>query len=245
MARTIGEVSLAAELWTPTVQQRFEALFAVAARKSLSGWRQVSRHSAEVLVLEGGASQISMDEVKATCVVYVGGEAAMQPLGRSSQGWAAHLDVDFTLSDLIDMLDRAAVFLMDWKARQKPSGTLSLQRALEELQHQGLDCLHRFQLRAWVTLPGSSNTAQNMRVLALLSRGPIDVRAISEHSGVALPQLLTLLSLPPVQAVLRCSLPGIQEPTAAPKSAKPQPAKSVTRQWVSKLTGWITRGGRS
>ena len=53
MARTIGEVSLAAELWTPAVQQRFEALFAVAARKSLSAWRQVPRHAAEVLVIEG------------------------------------------------------------------------------------------------------------------------------------------------------------------------------------------------
>ena len=37
MAKTIGEVSWAAQLWTPAVQQRFEALFAVASRKSLSG----------------------------------------------------------------------------------------------------------------------------------------------------------------------------------------------------------------
>ena len=118
MAKTIGEVSWAAQLWTPAVQQRFEALFAVASRKSLSGWRQVSSDSAEVLILDGSVPAAAPDSKTSPCVVYVGGEASAQPLGRSSQGWAPHLDVEFTLSDLIDMLDRAAVSLMDWKARQ-------------------------------------------------------------------------------------------------------------------------------
>ena len=127
MARTVGEVSLATELWTPEVRQRFEQLFAVASRKSLSQWRQVSRNTAEVLVLDGAVSQQGKDGSQPPCVVYVGGEAATQPLGRSSQGWAAHLEVDFTLSDLIDMLDRAAVFLMDWKARQKANTALTVQ----------------------------------------------------------------------------------------------------------------------
>lgn len=171
MARTIGEVNLAAELWTPAVQQRFETLFSVAGRKSLSGWRQTPRQAAEVLVIEGFAPVEFKDGASVPCVVYVGGEAALQPLGRSAQGWAAHLDVDFTLSDLIDILDRAAVFLMDWRARQKASVTLTLQRALEDLKHQGLECPHRFQLKSWIALPMGANTAQNMRVLALLSRG--------------------------------------------------------------------------
>ena len=149
MARTVGEVSLATELWTPEVRQRFEQLFAVASRKSLSQWRQVPRTTAEVLVLEGAVSpQKIKDGSQAPCVVYVGGEAASQPLGRSAQGWAAHLDVDFTLSDLIDMLDRAAVFLMDWKARQKANTVLTVQRAMADLQQQGFDCPHRFQLRS-------------------------------------------------------------------------------------------------
>ncbi|BDR07052.1 hypothetical protein CTR2_R03900 [Comamonas thiooxydans] len=246
MARTIGEVSLAAELWTPAVQQRFEALFAVAARKSLSAWRQVPRQAAEVLVIEGLESLLARAEAKAPCVVYLGGEPAMQPLGRSSQGWAVHLDVDFTVSDLIDMLDRAAVFLMDWRARHRAAAPLSLQRALQELQQQGADCPHRFQIKSWVALPGSANSALHMRVLALLARGPIDARSLAEHAGIEMPQLSTLLSLPQIQAVLHCSLRGSEEPSAAQKSiAQKQPAASVTRQWLSKLTGWITRGGRT
>lgn len=245
MARTIGEVNLAAELWTPAVQQRFETLFSVAGRKSLSGWRQTPRQAAEVLVIEGFAPVEFKDGASVPCVVYVGGEAALQPLGRSAQGWAAHLDVDFTLSDLIDILDRAAVFLMDWRARQKASVTLTLQRALEDLKHQGLECPHRFQLKSWIALSMGANTAQNMRALALLSRGPIDARSLAEHSGIELPQLVALLSLPQLQAALQCSLRTQQVQATVTKSTKTQPATSVTRQWVSKLTGWITRGGRT
>ena len=244
MAKTIGEVSWAAQLWTPAVQQRFEALFAVASRKSLSGWRQVPSDTAEVLILDGSVPAVAQEGKKSPCVVYVGGDASAQPLGRSSQGWAAHLDVEFTLSDLIDMLDRAAVFLMDWKARQKAAVTLTLQSALADLQAQGLSCPHRFQLKSWVALPGSANTAENMRALALLSRGPIAVQSLSEHSGIELPQLISLLSLPQVQAVLRCSLKTAE--ASKPQATKTTtPAASVTRQWVQKLTGWITRGGRT
>lgn len=246
MARTIGEVSLAAELWTPAVQQRFEELFAVAARKSLSAWRQVPRHAAEVLVIEGLESLLARAEARAPCVVYLGGEPAMQPLGRSSQGWVVHLDVDFTLSDLIDMLDRAAVFLMDWKARHGAGAPLSLQSALQELQSQGVDCTHCFQIKSWVALPGSANSAQNMRVLALLARGPINARSLAEHAGIEMQQLWTLLSLPQLQSVLSCSQPGSEESAAAAKpSVARQPAAAVTLQWISKLTGWITRGGRT
>ena len=244
MAKTIGEVSWAAQLWTPAVQQRFEALFAVASRKSLSGWRQVSRDSAEVLILDGSVPAAAPDSKTSPCVVYVGGEASAQPLGRSSQGWAAHLDVEFTLSDLIDMLDRAAVFLMDWKARQKASVALTLQRAMQDLQEQGLNCPHRFQLKSWVALPGSANTAENMRALALMSRGPIAAQSLSDHSGMEVPQLISLLSLPQVQAVLRCSL-KTAEASKSQATKNTTPATSVTRQWVQKLTGWITRGGRT
>lgn len=244
MAKTIGEVNWAAQLWTPAVQQRFDALFAVASRKSLSAWTQVPSEAAEVLILDGAMPM--QDDKAFPCVVYVGGDASLQPLGRSSQGWAAHLDVEFTLSDLIDMLDRAAVFLMDWKARQMKAAPLTLQRAMSDLQERGMGCPHRFQLKSWVVLPGAANTAQNLRALALLSRGPIAVQSLSEHSGVELPQLVALLSLPQVQAALRCSPQAVdvsrpQGTTDTTTAA----AASITRQWVQKLTGWITRGGRS
>ena len=74
MAQAMGEVGLATELWTPALQQRFDSLFAVAARKSLSAWRQVPRAHAQVVVVDGsGPAPQGLDQ--APCVVYVGGQA--------------------------------------------------------------------------------------------------------------------------------------------------------------------------
>ncbi|CAM4216150.1 AraC family transcriptional regulator [Comamonas aquatilis] len=261
MARTIGEVGLAAELWTPAIKQRFETLFAVASRQSLSSWREVPPGRAQVLVVDGGAAAPHA-AASIPCVVYVGGEAANQPLGRSARGWAAHLDVNFTLSDLIDMLDRAAVFLMDWKAcRSGPMAApatapacaptsfplsapsaLTLPAAMQDLLSMGENCTHQFQLASWVVLPGGVNSAQNSRVLALLARGPIAARALCEHGAIDIGQLQHLLAQAAVQKVLRCSL-STSEAAKPQHEVKNQPA-AVSQGWVKKLTGWITRGGR-
>ena len=244
MAQTLGEVGLAAELWTPAVQQRFDSLFAVAARKSWSLWRLVPRGDAQMLVVDG-SQPISAGGEKAPCVLYIGGSAQSQPLGRSSQRWAAHLDVNFTLGDLIDMLDRAAVFLMDWKARQQANNSQSLQKAIGDLQTMGMDCPHRFQIKAWITLPSPYNAAESLRALALLSRGHIDARALCEHSGITTDQAVRLLSLPQVQRVLRVSLQGTSDAQNSSSRSAGKQAAPVTRSWVKKLTGWITRGGNA
>ena len=243
MAQAMGEVGLATELWTPALQQRFDSLFAVAARKSLSAWRQVPRAHAQVVVVDGsGPAPQGLDQ--APCVVYVGGQARSQPLGRSTQRWAAHLDIDFTLADLIDMLDRATVFLMDWQVRQQASGAQSLQQALADLRLMGAKCPHRIQIKAWITLPPPHHGAASLRALALLARGYIDARALSEHSGMELEQVTGLLALPQVQKVLRVSLQGGAVAQPARAASRPQ-AAPVARSWVQRLTGWISRGGNA
>ena len=244
MAQTLSEVGLAAEIWTPAVQQRFDSLFAVAARKSLSLWRQVPRGEAQMLVVDG-SRPIAAGSDKAPCVLYIVGSAQSQPLGRSSQRWAAHLDVNFTLGDLIDMLDRAAVFLMDWRAKQKANVSQSMEKAMSDLRTMGQDCPHKFQIKAWITLPSPYNSAESLRALALLSRGHIDVQALCEHSGISTEQDVRLLSLPQVQRLLRVSLQSSAEAQTAPARAASKAAAPVTRSWVKKLTGWITRGGNA
>ena len=108
-----------------------------------------------------------------------------------------------------------------------------------------MGCPHRFQLKSWVVLRGCQHGPEPARIGPAF-RGPIAVQSLSEHSGVELPQLVALLSLPQVQAALRCSPQAVdvsrpQGTTDTTTAA----AASITRQWVQKLTGWITRGGRS
>ena len=135
--------------------------------------------------------------------------------------------MNFTLGDLIDMLDRAAVFLMDWKARQQANNSQSLQKAIGDLQTMGMDCPHRFQIKAWITLPSPYNAA------------------LCEHSGITTDQAVRLLSLPQVQRVLRVSLQGTSDAQNSSSRSAGKQAAPVTRSWVKKLTGWITRGGNA
>ena len=105
MAKTIGEVNWAAQLWTPAVQQRFDALFAVASRKSLSAWTQVPSEAAEVLILDGA---MPMQDDKAFPVWFMW--VVMPPCSR----WDAH--------------PRAGLRIWMWSSRCPTSSTCSIAR---------------------------------------------------------------------------------------------------------------------
>ncbi|MBB1648521.1 MULTISPECIES: hypothetical protein [Delftia] len=246
MTRAKEEIGLAAELWSPVLRQRFEALFSVASRKSLRGWRQVPLVSAQVLVVDGSLP-VPEAAVWMPCVVYVGGVPQGQHLGRTPQRWATYLDLDFTLSDLIDMLDRAAVFLMDWTVRQQVASSQTLARALDELSQQDEDCRYRFQLKAWVALPAPWNSSECLRALAMLCRGPMEVALLCEHSGMQASAVAQLLRHPRLRSLLECSLRPAREDDLPPlgrgRAQAPATVAGLPRQWVQKLAGWIRRGG--
>ena len=252
MARTTDEIGLAAELWSPLLKQRFETLFAVASRKSLRGWRQVPLVSAQVLVVDGS---LPVPEAAGwlPCVVYVGGVPQGQHLERTPQRLATYLDLDFTLSDLIDMLDRAAVFLMDWTVRQQVASSQTLVRALDDLRQQAEGCRYQFRLKAWVALPAPWNSAESLRALAMLCRGPMDVATLCEHSGMAPAAVAELLRHPRLRGTLDCSLRPARadDPTplgghrAQAHGAATAVAPGLSRQWVQRLSGWIRRGGQA
>lgn len=251
MARNTDDIGLAAELWSPQLKQRFETLFAVASRKSLRSWRQVPLVSAQVLVLDGS---LPLPEAAARlpCVVYVGGVPAGQHLERTSQRLTTYLDLNFTLSDLIGMLDRAAVFLMDWTALQQVASSQTLVRALDELQQQAESCRYRFQLKAWVVLPAPWNSAESLRALAMLCRGPMEVATLCKHSGMKAAVVAELLRHPLLRGALECSLQSahagdltqLRRRTQA-QGAATAAAPGLSRQWVQRLTGWIRRGGHA
>ena len=244
MTQTTDEIGLAAELWSPLLRQRFDDLFGVAARKSLKKWRQVPMVSAQVLVVDGSLPAPEA-AVWMPCVVYVGGIPQGQHLGRSPQRWATYLDVNFTLSDLIDMLDRAAVFLMDWRVRQQVATSQMLDTALNDLQQRGWNCGYRFQLDTWVALPAPWNRAECLRALAMLCRGAMDVPSLCEYSGMAPEGLAQLLMQPRLRSLLHCSLrkPGTAPGVLHTGAAGAVGSAPLTQRWVQKLAGWIRRGG--
>ncbi|WP_280188097.1 hypothetical protein [Delftia sp. PS-11] len=236
MSQTKEEIGLAVALRSPLLLQRFETLFADAAARSLRHWRQVPLVSAQVLIVDG---QMPEPEAAAwtPCVIYVGG--APQGLGQTPQRWAASLGVDFAAADLVDALDRAAVFLMDWRVRQQLVASQALERALADLQRQGADCMYRFQLSAWVALPAPWNRAECLRALAMLCRGPMDIPALCEHSGISCETAIELLQQPGLRSLLHCSLRSVRRRTAT----TPLPEGGTNRHWVRRLAGWVLGQG--
>ena len=105
------------DLLAPIYLDRFMTLFGVAARKSLSEWKRVSTGDAQLALLDA-TSQGEAVPASTPCVIYVGQSSSVAEKSRAGR-WVSHLPAEFTVSDLIDALDRAAVFLMDWTARQK------------------------------------------------------------------------------------------------------------------------------
>lgn len=238
MSQTKDEIGLAVQLCSPSLQQRFETLFADAAARSLRNWRQVPLVSAQVLIVDGHLPAPEAAEWT-PCVIHVGGLPQGAAPGQTPQRWAASLGAEFTQADLVDVLDRAAVFLMDWQVRQQLAASQALERALADLQRQGADCMYRFQLSAWVALPAPWNRAECLRALAMLCRGPMDIPALCEHSGISCETAIELLQQPGLRSLLHCSLRSVRRSAAI----VPLPEGGASRRWVQRLAGWVRHGG--
>lgn len=213
---------IAADLLAPAVLGRFRELFAVASRKSIFGWRDVPPALAQVVFLDHSASAVQLNPGPA-CVVWVGAE----PSAASTRAhWTGRLAQDYTVGDLIDILDRAAVFLMDWKGATPLQG-----RALAPVPPQADEVQH--SLNAWVSMGAPFDSAECIRALALLARGGVTPEQLRAHSG---------LDTASMEALLReLDRRGVLTTVAAPAAVAvraPGPA-SAHRRLVRRLSHWL------
>ena len=226
-------VGIAADLLMPSLYERFAHLFSVASRKSVLRWKEVSCFKAEVLLLDRSLGP-QMLPVKAPCVICVGGAA---PGPAANAPWVARLDANYTLADLIDVLDRAAVFLLDWRARQKsaaPAVGAAVAAAPEDAAR------YAYQLSTWVSMGAPFNSGGCVRALALLSREPVTLRQLCEHSGLERATAHALLAQLGRRGVLR-SVPLAGAGGAAAPKARPR----ISGGLVQRLARWVRSGGRA
>lgn len=156
--------------------------------------------------------------------------------------WTARLQSGYTLADLIDVLDRAAVFLMDWRARQKMTAA-SADTAWESpaaariafgASHQ------RFQLSSWVSLGAPFRSGGNVRALALLTRAPVSLAQLCEHSGLAPAAAQALLAELSRRSVLRT-----ETAAAAPDVRADRHRPAGHGGLVQRLARWVRGGGQA
>lgn len=217
---------VAADLLAPTLYERFVTLFPVASRKSLLAWRQLPSFEAQLLLVD--ASTATQLGAKAPCAICVGGSF---PEKVPNALWVARLPFDYTLSDLIDVLDRAAVFLMDWRARQRAPVPLPAVPAAREPLVEAT-----YQLSAWVSMGAPFHTGDCIRALALLTREPVSVRQLCDHSGVDATTAHALLAELSRRGVLRTV-------TAAPALVLAPHKPRVSGGLVQRLARWVRGGG--
>ena len=228
---------ISADLLTPSAKQRFAQLFGVAARKSVLPWKEVPRDRAQMVVIDAVMAEAITTLGSAPCVVCIG-NVRSDILENAS--WVGRLEVNYTLSDMIDTFDRAAVFLLDWEARQK---IMASRNQVEEKAVQASTTKQEFlyQLKSWVSMGAPFNTGASIRALALLSRQPVSLMQLCTHSGLDAAMARNLL----VELGNRGVLRGIamQDRRPAPPQRPNQPVHSSGL--LGRLGRWIRGGGKA
>ncbi len=245
-----GVAGVLPDLLGPVYLDRFVALFNVAARKSLIQWTRTAAGDAQLALLDANSRGEGVPD-SMPCVIYVGKTTPATENARNAR-WVSHLPAEFTVSDLIDALDRAAVFLMDWTARQKVAAAKAMGAGQPATATAGaaasgaLAAGAQFQLSAWVSLDAPFNTGACVRALALLTRAPIQMHQLCSHSGldeVTARALITSLERRGVLRVSQRKADAASESRAAQEQAAR--ARPVRSGLIQRLARWVRGGGRS
>jgi hypothetical protein len=244
---------LTSSLLDPALRARFSDLFRVAARKSVFAWQETTVPHADVVLLDRGSDQRAL-QPRPPCVIWVGTDL---PGSGHTNAWTARLAPDYTLSDLIDTLDRAAVFLLDWKAR-RPAPVAAMAPVTSPASASdnsskwlsGIDVSfspssinaeadahdRRYRLAKWVYLGAPFDSPDGLSAMALLARQSVTMQQIQTHTGLAPVQVVDLLQELARRNVLQVSAPAMVLPLKPPVSRKAEP---VRQGFLRRLSHWI------
>jgi hypothetical protein len=225
-------VGIGADMLMPAVYERFQSLFNVASRKSLLIWNEVTSDQAEVMVVDSSYSSMGLLPT-APCVVYVGPEPSELLTGRP---WVTRLKQNYTVSDLIDVLDRAAVFLVDWKVRHGGADRMIAASAADSTQRTTPASEAAYQLTSWVALGAPFNTGACTKALALLASQPVTIKQLCAHADIGVDNVSQLLvKLAELGMLKQAAL--IPAATATRAAAKQRPV--VSRGLIQRFSRWL------
>ncbi|WP_435475783.1 hypothetical protein [Variovorax sp. GB1P17] len=214
-----------AALLSPAVQERFQTLFSVAERKSVLAWQEAPLPRAEVVICDSDLQDLSTEG--SSCTVFVGAAVAPTQPAATNATRRFQLMPDFTVGQLLDTLDRAAVWLLEVRSQKRVQ-----QRAQEaELPSSS------YQLRRWVTLSADLSAPGYVRAMALLTREPMSIERLCNHSGLLGWQAQDLLTELKRLDVLSVTGAAIRQPAAQAAPGTDRPGS-----FFSKLSRWLRQG---
>ncbi|MES2611264.1 MAG: hypothetical protein V4679_13530 [Pseudomonadota bacterium] len=237
----------------------------MASRKSVFAWRESPLAQAQVAMLDVSSNLMRLQPVP-PCVIWVGHE---QPGARLPQTWVGRLPQDYTVADLIDILDRAAVFLLDWKAQQTTApvavavqaaasvpASIPAAEPARSFAHSTIQPAapaavgsaamaaaqgSRYRLGSWVFLGAPFDSAGYIGALALLAREPVTAQQLQTHSGLEPAMVAVLLRELAHRKVLQVIAPAQAVPAMPSSSRSGGP---VSQGFVRRLSHWLTGANR-
>ena len=202
---------ISAALLSDALRTRFLAMLDVAARRSIVAWELTDGATADVVLHE----RIGADD-SLTVPIYI----SDKPLQHGDVN-LLRLDHEFRLSALIDVLDLAAVRVMN---RREQSARMAFAMAPQPDM--------RYRLKHWVFLGGNRAGANYIRVLAAMSREAVSRQWILQKGGLSDAQTDSLLAELQLRGALISEAPAVsvrERATSTPAS----------RGFVSRLKRWI------
>jgi hypothetical protein len=175
---TLAQGVIRVQLRSQQTRERFEHLLANAGSRSIFAWSSLTDAIADVVVVDD-AVFLEEQPTFATCAIYVGNNPLLIP--RSSP-WSLGLPPDYSIADLTDALDRAAVFLMDWRARAHSN------------RQQPLADDRFYRLGAWVLMGPPFHSREHQRALTLLTHHALTVDELCLRSDLSTKEARALLS---------------------------------------------------
>jgi hypothetical protein len=177
-AMTLARGAIRVQLHSQQTRERFEHLLVIAGSRSIFAWSSLADAIADVVVVDD-AVLLEVQPTSATCTIYVGNNPAHIP--RSSP-WSLGLPPDYSIADLTDALDRAAVFLMDWRARAQSNW------------QQRLPDDRFYRLGAWVLMGPPFHSREHKRALTLLTYHSLTLDELCLRSDLNTKEARALLS---------------------------------------------------
>lgn len=166
-------------LLSPDIRMRFQSIFKVAERRSVVAWKESALGNAELLVVDSEPPAQLGDGP--TCTIFVGPPATAHVGSQPQMKRRFQLTPEFTVNELCDTLDRAAVWLLDMRSQSDIYANEAEARPLSQDEDT------QYKLRRWVTLGPNFSVHGNgyTRAAALLTRESMSLERMCEHSGLS------------------------------------------------------------
>lgn len=214
--------TLNAALLTPPTHARFLNLFAVAEPKSIFGWREAPLAQANLALLDSSLHELPVG--LPDCVVLVGDSVSVALTSQLKRHF--HLKPDFTVSQLLDILDRAAVCQLDLRGQGASPQASSTVTVLS------------YKLRRWAFLGAELSSTSSIRAMALLSTESMTLERLCRHSGLQPTQAQRLLA-----ELTRLDVLHVTQATVrahpSPATGDQQPRQQAVEGLLSKLSRWL------